>query len=150
MILLILFLITPLKLNLPYHAHSFNAIPLIRQQVLKGVRSFKLDVSHAEIETCRKYTKNKDYSIDEVLRDDVMGCLALRGDAANYPYFDYDFDTTEDLLGFLRSEEFKEILEKTDSSIFFELDFKTYGGYIDLERRLLFDFLFKLYEVLEQ
>ena len=38
--------------DLPYHAHGFDEIKLIKQQIIKGVRSFKIDVSFGALEIC--------------------------------------------------------------------------------------------------
>lgn len=120
----------------------------MKHQIIKGARSFKLDIILIELETCKKFSKNTDFSINEFGFDEILACLAIRGDLSSSPYLFEPFDTTEDLLKFLKSEFLVKILTETNSKLWIELDFKDYDQ-ISLDSNLLFDFLMKLFEIID-
>ena len=145
-IILILFLIKTSISLLPYHAHGFNELKLLKQQIKKGARSFKIDISFATKNTCEKYSNKKNFDILEYHHDEEIGCLALRGDNSSIMFFNEKFDTTDDFLAILISSEILEMLKKEGDFLFFELKFNMDISFTE-RNKLIIDFVYKLLNI---
>lgn len=144
--LIILLLIKFSITHLPYHAHGFNELKLFKKQLKKGARSFKIDISFATKKTCQNFSKKKNYDILEYHHDEEIGCLALRGDNSSIMFFKDEFDTTDDFLKILNSNEILEILKKKDDFIFFEIKFNI-SVKISEKNKLVINFIYNLLNI---
>jgi len=84
------------------------------QLLIKGVDSFKIDVSAAVKDSCTQYSswKTGDNKCEVDDHNNNICCLALIGDCSSAPRYNDYFNTTVDLVNFLNNPKYDFILKK--------------------------------------
>ena len=97
------------QLRLPFEAHSHNDLDAWPQLLLKGVRWIKLDLSLCSEASCVAHSTfshvpgRGNASDCFAVGADTLCCICMRGDASFRPTLDSTFNTSADLVGFIRS-----------------------------------------------
>ena len=124
-----------------YLAHGFNELDLLLVNLKKGVSMYKIDIAFVWENSCAKFSTGFNEDLCVLGDNDVRYCCqGLMGDTSSIPYQHKKFNTTDDFLNIIQSDEFIAYEKRLGKTMYIQVDLQMQAKFIQ-EASLFLNFL---------